>query len=102
MEFRIETGKALQARGSLTAADVARARQALFQEGALPAVALPSRLLASWQRCLKRGMTVERLHAPEPLARQALDEARCRAEALRLLAEPELEFLTETLVDSAS
>jgi sigma-54 dependent transcriptional regulator, acetoin dehydrogenase operon transcriptional activator AcoR len=45
---------------------------------------------------------VERLHAPEPLARQALDEALCRAEALRLLAEPELEFLTETLVDSAS
>nr|MBL8456761.1 sigma-54-dependent Fis family transcriptional regulator [Zoogloeaceae bacterium] len=102
MEFRIETSKALRARPSLTADDVARARHAIFREGSLPAVALPNQLLASWQRCLKRGMNVERLNAPEPLASQALDEARCRAEALRLLVEPELEFLTETLADTAS
>ena len=102
MELRIDTAKALQPRPLPSAEDVALARQALFREGRLPTVSLPGRLLASWQRCLQRGMVIDRLHAPEPIARSALDEALCRSEVLRQLAEPEFEFLTETLADSAS
>lgn len=82
--------------------DVAVARQIFFERGDTPAAKLHPRVIASWQRCRSRGLDAERMLHPEPLPRQALAEARARAEALRLLAEPEMAFLTETLADTAS
>ncbi|MFN3985526.1 MAG: sigma-54-dependent Fis family transcriptional regulator [Rhodocyclaceae bacterium] len=102
MELRLDATTGLAPRPALSQEDVARARQAFFECGTLPSVPVHKRILASWQRCLRQGMRIDRLDAPMPLARSALDEAFCRSEALRLLAEPELEFLTETLADTAS
>lgn len=82
--------------------DVALARQIFFERGDMPATTLHPRVIASWQRCRSQGLDAERMPDTTPLPRQALDDARARAEVLRLLAEPEMAFLTETLADTAS
>lgn len=82
--------------------DVASARQLFFECGKLPVANLHPRVVASWQRCQSRGLDAERPLQPSPLPSPALKEAQAGAEVLRLLAEPEMEFLTETLVDTSS
>lgn len=92
----------LAVRPAPSAADVARARQEFFELGVVPSVAIHHRILSSWQRCASSGLNPDRLQAPSPLGRVALEEVNSRSEALRLLAEPELQFLTETLGNTES
>ncbi|WP_168734248.1 sigma-54-dependent Fis family transcriptional regulator [Pseudothauera nasutitermitis] len=83
-------------------ADLARARRDFFLRGRPPGALLGRRVLGSWMRCMQRGLVAERACPVEPLGSAALLAARERAELLRRLAAPELEFLAETLADTAS
>ncbi len=96
----IAIAEAVQRAPSL--ADLERARREFFELSRLPAGLVPDRVLRSWQRCAREGMEVDRIAAPEPLGHRELEEAKARAEALLALAEPEMEFLHETLEDSDS
>ncbi|THF63429.1 sigma-54-dependent Fis family transcriptional regulator [Pseudothauera rhizosphaerae] len=90
------------ARPAPSEAELARARRDFFLRGRPPSVSLGRQVLGSWTRCVQRGLVAERACPVEPLTAAALTEARERAELLRRLAEPELEFLAETLADTAS
>ena len=102
MELRFGVGEVVPRQPTPGPRELARLRRDFFERGQLPASAVQARILSSWQRCRAMGLDCERLHAPEPLSRDALDVALARSEALRMLAEPELEFLTETLADTVS
>ena len=102
MDYSLETSTALEPRLIPSEKDVALARQAFFEQGRIPAQPVHRRIVSSWQRCVQLGMDADERIRPAPVDQSALREAFARNEALRLLAEPEIEFLTETLADTAS
>lgn len=103
-------GNALQERqggprlrkAALSAADLACARQDFFERDRMPTAPLSERVLMSWQRCRELGLEVDATEREEPLSAAELHDRRVRAGVLLSLAEPELDFLYESLADSGS
>ncbi len=78
------------------------ARYEFFELSRQPSGHVPEHILRSWQRCLRRGMEMDRLETAERLTQRELTEIRERCGDLLAIAEPELEFLTASLNYSGS
>ncbi len=82
--------------------DLALARHEFFELAREPTRRIPEHILRSWQRCVGRGMEVDRADDLDVLTQSNFTEIRERAEALLVIAEPELEFLAVSLSYSGS
>ena len=69
------------------------ARRRFFDDGAAPRGLVSDTILASWRRCMERGLVASARPRVAPLERHALGEMQERHEALRRLCRPELEAL---------
>lgn len=85
-----------------TQTDIERARHEFFELARRPAGLIHDRIVASWTRCTRRGLQADKAPSFEPLTDSQLRAARRRSEALLRLAEPELQFLQESVEDSDS